>query len=112
MSLTGTWIIWNQWSGQQAYKFPATFKADGTITVSGGYFGTWTVLGTSSQVSLAIANFSQGSITSYNGNVLGPAMGGQMTGATQGGSAVQGIWSALQQDHATAAESELRAPGQ
>lgn len=38
MSLAGTWIVINQWSGQPAYQFPATFNKDGTVVVEGGYF--------------------------------------------------------------------------
>ncbi len=98
------------WKGKKPYKFPADFGANGTITVEGGFFGTWTVLGTSNQVSLAIANFQGQSITSYCGNVVGPAMGGQMTGASPNGPVFQGIWSAVQQLHAEAPAGTLGLP--
>ena len=110
MSLAGTWIMTNAWTGAPPYRFPATFGADGTITIPGGFFGTWTVLGGSSQVSLAIADFTGKTITSYCGNVAGGAMGGQMTGGSPGGGTSQGIWSAIQQAHAEASEGTFGLP--
>lgn len=113
MSLQGDWTMTQAWSGQQPYSFPATFNPDGTISISGGFIGTWTVLGSTNQVSLAIANCGNpSSITSYVGNVLGHAMGGQATGFQSGGSATAGTWSAVQSAFANAPESELKAPGQ
>jgi hypothetical protein len=112
MSLEGTWIITNRWHEAPAYKFRADFSADGTITVPGGFFGTWTRLGTSSQVSLAIAKFNEpASITCYNGNVLGRLMGGEMTGARRDGKGIQGEWHATHVLLADVEESELREPG-
>lgn len=111
MSLAGTWIITQKWKGVPPYKFPAKFGKDGTIRVKGGYFGTWTVLGASSQVALAIANFKQQTITSYNGNVVGPAMGGQMTGGSPGKPTSSGTWSAQRKTHAAAAKRDLASPG-
>lgn len=114
MSLEGTWIITNHWNGANPYHFSANFGKDGTIAVEGQkeFFGTWTVLGSSSQVALAIADFKNPSITSYNGNVLGGAMGGEMTGGAPGQSTFAGVWSAQQQAHADAPHKRLSAPGQ
>jgi hypothetical protein len=112
MSLAGNWIMTQIWQGIPPYKFGATFGADGTITVEGGYFGTWTVLGSSNQVSLAIAQCPGPSVTSYVGNVAGPAMGGQMTGGTPGGKIHNGMWSASQQAHIDAPTGALKAPGE
>ncbi|MDC0711104.1 hypothetical protein POL68_21725 [Stigmatella sp. ncwal1] len=110
--MEGIWTITQTWQGIPAYKFSATFAANGTITVDGGYFGVWDRLGNSNQVSLAIANFGQSSITAYVGNVVGPAMGGQMTGCTKGGTPLHGEWSAAQQQHADAVQGALRPPGE
>jgi hypothetical protein len=113
MSLQGTWIIWNQWQGAPPYRFRAEFSADGRITVAGGFIGTWVQLGTSSQVSLAIANCQRTpSITSYNGNVVGYAMGGEMTGVGSRGTAVRGQWVAHHVLLLEAEEAELREPGE
>lgn len=93
MSLAGDWKVFQAWNGKPPYWFRATFNPNGTITVKGGFFGTWTVLG--NEVSLAIANFKTQTITSYCGNLAGSVMGGAMTGAAQGGGGVsQGVWSA------------------
>ncbi|MEM7587237.1 MAG: hypothetical protein AAF560_27855 [Acidobacteriota bacterium] len=96
MTLAGTWQLHHQW-GEHGYNITAKFGADGSITVKGGFFGTWTVLGTSNQVALAIANFDRGSqffgsVTSYAGNVSGGVMGGQMKGGKRGGTISQGTW--------------------
>jgi len=110
--MEGTWIITQEWNGIRRYKFLATFAADGTITVGGGYFGVWDRLGSSTQISLAIANFAQSSITAYVGNVVGHAMGGQMTGCTKGKTPVKGAWSAVRQPYADAVQSDLLLPGE
>ena len=112
MNLEGNWIFTQKWNGQSPYKFGAKLSSDGTIEVDGGYFGTWTVLGSSNQLALAIANFSQQSITSYSGNVAGPSMGGEMTGGAPGQSVFKGVWSATLVSHDEAPQGELRAPGQ
>jgi hypothetical protein len=111
--MQGTWIIWNQWQGAPAYRFRADFSPDGRISVAGGFIGTWTKLGPSTQVSLAIAN-CQGtaSITSYNGNVVGYMMGGEMTGAKSSGAPVRGQWVAHHVLLLDAEEAELKAPGE
>jgi hypothetical protein len=111
--MEGTWIITQVWDGIPAYKFSANFAANGTITVEGGkYFGVWDQLGSSNQIGLAIANFEQSSITSYVGNIVGPAMGGQMTGSTKGGTPIKGVWSANRQQHTDAVKGVLRLPGE
>jgi len=113
MSLQGTWRIRHDWQGVKPYTVRADFSADGRITIAGGYIGTWTQLGSSSQVSLAIAD-CQGtpSITSYNGNVVGQAMGGEMTGTKSSGAPVPGTWSAYNVLLLDAEETDLRAPGE
>lgn len=111
MSLQGTWVFTQQWQGQPAYHFNAELGGDGSIKVDGGYFGTWTQLGSSNQLALGIANFQQQSVTSYSGNVAGPAMGGEMTGGTPGGQIFKGVWSAQQTAHAEAEHRALDAPG-
>ena len=110
MNLEGTWIMTQAWKGAPPYKFSATFESDGSLTVDGGFYGMWTVLGNSTQVSLAIADFQRGSITAYNGNVLGAAMGGMMTGGRHGGATHQGTWSAIKQTHAEAPENAFSLP--
>ena len=107
MSLEGTWRIHQNWGGH-GYNITAKFGADGSILVEGGFFGTWTVLGSSNQVALAIANFESGSpffgsVTSYAGNVAGDVMGGQMKGGKRGGRISNGTWSGVR-------ESTLEAP--
>lgn len=92
-SLDGDWVVTQQWAGVKPYKFPMSIK-NGVVTVEGGFNGVSDQLGSSSFVSLAIANYAQKSITSYIGNIAGGAMGGQMTG-TQNSKVVQGIWSAV-----------------
>ena len=111
MSMQGTWKIWHRWKNVH-YSFFAEFSEDGSITVEGGYTGTWTRLGTSSQISLAIYSCGgRPSITCYNGNILGLAMGGEMTG--DGPSGVQrGEWVAHHMILMDAEESPLRAPGE
>ena len=111
MNLEGTWTFTQKWNGVEPYDFNATFGKDGTITVDGGYFGTWDVLGNLTQVSLAIANCTHQVITAYNGYVVGPAMCGEMTGNTPRGT-FRGTWSALQTAYAEAPKGALRPPGE
>jgi hypothetical protein len=109
--MEGKWIITQQWNGVPAYKFEATFSADGTITVNGGYFGAWCQLGSSNQVSLAVANFGDDSVSSYSGNIVGPAMGGLVVGRSKQGTISKGSWSAAQEAHSNAAPGMLTLPG-
>lgn len=111
MSLKGIWIVTQHWDKARPYKFPAKFGADGTIEVEGAYFGTWTVLGSSNQLALALANFKGQTITSYSGNVAGFAMGGQMTGGSPGRKIHKGVWSAQRRAHAKASKRPLDSPG-
>ena len=112
MSLAGTWIVTQHWRGSNPYKFAADFAKDGSITVKGGYFGMWVQLGTSSNVALAIANFKGETITAYAGNVVGHAMGGEMTGGASSGKTHAGTWSAVKKVYAKADQRKLKDPGQ
>lgn len=96
MGFAGTWTFTHAWSGQPPYSFPVTINADGTLTAT-GFVGTWTELGSSNQLGLAIVASDGTSWTAYTGNVAGSAMGGAMTGAGTGGTnPQQGFWSAVQ----------------
>lgn len=109
--MEGKWIITQVWNGVPAYKFEATFSADGSITIDGGYFGAWCQLGSSNQVSLAVANFGDNSVTTYSGNIAGPAMGGMAVGRSKQGTISKGSWSAVQEAHANVAHGKLTLPG-
>lgn len=100
-TLEGTWRFHQSWGESSAYSFDAEFSADGTISINNGmFFGTYSILGPSTQISLAIAHFKDAppipkSITAYVGNVTETGMGGMMTGSPEdGGKVSEGIWSA------------------
>jgi len=112
-NLAGTWVFTQKWHGVVPYKFKAEFSEEGTITINDGeFFGTYARLGNSSQVALAIANFSNKTITSYVGNVAGSAMGGETVGANynQPERGVNGIWSAVQLPISNAEEKNHHVP--
>lgn len=109
MSLQGTWKMTHHWKGAPPYSFTANFRADGVIDLP-GFLGTWTQLGQSNQVALAIGDSR--SITSYVGNVLGGAMGGEMTGAGAGSGGMPGEWIAVRLELVDAAEGAHQVPGQ
>ncbi|HEV3050827.1 MAG TPA: hypothetical protein VGX50_10980 [Longimicrobium sp.] len=90
-SLIGTWTIYQQWGSGPTYGFPATFNPDGTVVVTegGGFSGKWQQSG--DQVSFTLAPGSGPGSASYQGYLVGYAMGGQVTG-----SSASGVWSGCQ----------------
>lgn len=112
MSLEGTWKITHSFKGIPSYHFFANFGANGSISVQDHpqFFGTWTQLGASNQVALAIADSTKPSITSYVGNVAFGSMGGLMTGGSgcPVSKTISGSWIAIQQE---LVEAPQGAPG-
>lgn len=95
-NLSGTWRFTQRWEGAPAYSFNAEFLENGTISINNGqFFGTYAILGNSSYLSLAIADFNGKTITSYVGNYVGLRMGGEAIGASANhGKSHSGIWTA------------------
>lgn len=115
MSLEGTWKITHSFNGVPTYQFSANFGANGSIAVQNHpqFYGTWTQLGTSNQVALAIADSTQPSITSYAGNVAFGSMGGLMTGGSgcPVSTTLSGSWVAVKQELLDAPEGAPGLPG-
>lgn len=98
---SGVWQVTQAWQGTTPYTFNMTITDTGLITIEGGFSGIIAELGASSFLSMAISNTQAQSITAYVGNIVGPVMGGVMTG-TQGGQVFQGTWSAALESNANA----------
>ena len=112
MDLSGIWVFTQQWNQVRPYRFTAEFH-DGIIKVGGRYYGTWKVLGNSNYLAISLTANDGSSTVAYIGNVVGSAMGGQMTGVVKNTSKVfEGSWSALRKSHYEAEMKELAAPGE
>ena len=73
----------------------ADFSLDGKVSINDNqFFGTYAVFGSSSYISIAIADFQGESITSYIENVVGLNMGGKTVGTSVTGNSHYGVWSA------------------
>jgi hypothetical protein len=109
LNLSGTWNITQQWGNNPAYSFKAVFSPNGTLSIEKGkYFGTYAVLGSSNQISLAIADFKGQTITTYIGNVVGDVMGGIAEGAHNGSTkGTAGTWSAFNEKFINAEEKSF-----
>ena len=105
MNLEGTWKLTNHWDGQNPYSFSMTITSDGLATAEGGFEGTILQLGSSAQVAMGLSNCQASVSSTYIGNSVGPAMGGSMRGLTQN-EVVNGTWSAVRMEHATAPSKE------
>lgn len=112
-NLVGIWRITQKWAGSPAYHFEADFLPNGTIRIPGTkFFGVYKELGSSNQVSLAIAQFTKpNSISTYVGNVAGNAMGGEARGAVPGGEEHDGEWTAVRLDTLSAPKQDHKLPG-
>ena len=90
-SIIGDWTIYQAWGSGPTYSFPATFNPDGTVVVSAGpgFNGTWQQSG--DKVSFTLTPNAGGGSASYQGYLVGFAMGGQVTGTT-----ASGVWSGCQ----------------
>lgn len=113
MDISGKWVFSQRWEGVPTYRFTAEF-VDNRIEVEegGGFYGTYQVLGSSSNIALAITSDNGLSVSAYVGNVVGGAMGGQMTGVPKTGSSTSGEWSAQRQEDHEAEMKTLSAPGE
>lgn len=101
MSLEGTWKITQQWGNNRPYTFTMEIDQDGLAKADGGFEGTAVQLTGSSQVSIGFANCKTNVIATYNGNIVGTAMGGIMVGR-QENTPFNGSWSAVLDSQTTA----------
>ncbi|MFT4928491.1 MAG: hypothetical protein ACI8WB_004610 [Phenylobacterium sp.] len=95
MSLQGSWTMTQTWDGIPSYQFAMEIAENGCVSIDGGFVGTALQLGPLTQVSLGIANFnSNKSVSAYNGNIVGDAMGGEVLGVGAEGdcAVIKGVW--------------------
>ncbi|MDF1791623.1 MAG: hypothetical protein P1U88_06930 [Thalassobaculaceae bacterium] len=103
----GDWCVWQKWTGDPGYTFNMTIAADGSISISGGQFKGVVQGFPNSYLSMAITDSSGGSTAAYLGNVVGGAMGGEVSALAAGGKVVHGIWTAYLTDIANAATRDF-----
>lgn len=110
MDFEGSWKITQKWHGIPSYSFEMKISKSGVITIPGGFTGTLLTLGSSNQMSMAIANFNGQSITSYVGNIIGTSMGGEALGLGSNGTVTQGDWSAQKSEDSVIPEKAHSVP--